>query len=503
MANLLATLFRKKDSAAPAKPRNLLKRVGIFSGILWVTAMGVGYAVKEIDLTPAGTHGKTAETAEAEEESTALAGVPSVPESHTDEELQEKDPAHGSGEAPSSDSPPPTHSATPAHPSPTAHASTPTQKAAPSHHPGESKPHATAPAAEQAEADEKPVTPPASQDERDALRQLAEIHVSRGNLEKAVHPLRKLLTEPTQDPALLSMAAQAFQGTGNYREALHAARKALRHSVPGRVDLEVTAILARYRLGEVAEAIKDARQALQKHPKDLDLLTTLGTMEIEMGPDQAGHGETLDQALRINPRHVPALYQKGRKAQLAGDYKDAETWFRKVIKLDPKHAKAHGQLGTALYHLRKVAPARKEFETAVELNPKDYNTWYNLGEARLALASQETRPARIRTLRTEALAAYLKAVEWNRDHAEAHFRIGVILNGNAQYKEAIRHLEASHRADGSHVPSLIQLAVAFEGLRKNDQAKAYLEKALELDPTDKIAILKLRLLSRFQPEAGA
>ena len=36
------------------------------------------------------------------------------------------------------------------------------------------------------------------------------------------------------------------------------------------------------------------------------------------------------------------------------------------------------------------------------------------------------------------MACYLKAVEWNPDHAEAHYRAGVILNGNRQFKEAIR-----------------------------------------------------------------
>ena len=162
---------------------------------------------------------------------------------------------------------------------------------------------------------------------------------------------------------------------------------------------------------------------------------------------------------------------------------------------EPGNAKAHGQLGTALYHLRKEAEARKEFQAALALNPKDYNTWYNLGELCLARAAREKSAEKIRQWRAEAMGAYLKSVEWNPDHAEAHFRIGVLLNGNGQFKEAIRHLEAARKVDGSHVPTWVQLAVAYENLKRPERAKACLEKALELDPRDKIVQFKLRQMT--------
>lgn len=361
--------------------------------------------------------------------------------------------------------------------------------------PAHGDPHAKAPAPAahgDSEADDEAITAPVTEDERNALRELAEIHASRGNLEKAVYPLKKLTKEPTKDVALLSLATEVFLGTGHYKQALAVSRKALRYAQPGRVDLLVAKIMAQYRLGQVEEAFKSAKTALEQHPKDLDLLTAQGTMEIEMGPAHPSYGEALEKALKIDPKHVPALYQVGRKAQLEGDYKDAEILFRKVLKLDPKHAKALGQLGTALYNLQKDVEARHAFEAALELNPKDYNTWFNLGESHLATAARETSARVIRDHRKQAMASYLKAVEWNPDHAEAHYRIGVILNGNSQFKEAIRHLDAARKVDGSHVPTLIQLAVAYENLKRPDRAKSLLEQAAKLDPSDKIVQFKLK-----------
>ena len=527
MANMLEKVFKKAGPKDKAKPRNLLKRIGIISGLIWVAGMGVGavFAVKDFGLSPADTHAKGDKESEKEAgEKSELADVPSHAEEasepahgaeHADAQADEHGQEHGEEPAKHQDAQAGSHPSEAGHETvaetsghgKVAHGESSHKEAHADAHPAaghKAETHAAEVATEGSEghgehqadvAAEAGVVGPESEDERNALRELAEIHASRGDLEKAVHPLRKLMQAPTKDVALLSLATEVFLGTGNYREALITARKAIRYSPPGRADLQVAAIMSQYRLGQVVEAFKEAEAAVQQNPKDLGLLTALGTMEIEMGPAHPGYGASLEKALKIKPGHVPALYQLGRKSQLEGDYKDAEIQFRKVLKQDPKHAKAHGQLGTALYHLQKNAEARKEFETSLAANPKDYNTWFNLGELHLAVAASEPSPAKIRTLRTEALTCYLKAVEWNPDHAEAHYRIGVILNGNGQFKEAIRHLEASRKADSRHVPTLLQLAVAYENLKRPERAKAFLEKALQLDPTDKIVLFKLKQLT--------
>lgn len=327
--------------------------------------------------------------------------------------------------------------------------------------------------------------------ERDALRQLAELLYSQGELEKAAAPIRRLMLVPKRDGSLLAMATKVLLGTGYYAEALDAARQALK-VLPDHADLRVDAVMAQYRLGKVEEAMKEAAESLQAHPGNIDMLVALGTMEIEMGPACPGYGQSLQAALKLKPGYGPALYLQGRKHQLEGNYRDAEIAFGKVLRLEPKNAKAHAQLGMALYHLHKETAAEAEYRKALALNPKDYNTWFNLGEVNLAFAAAEKKPAAIKALRQEAMESYLKAVELNPDHAEAHFRIGVLLNGNGEFKEALIHLEAAKKLDGRHVPTFLQLAIAYENLKRPDDAKACLQKALELDPLDKVVQLKLK-----------
>jgi tetratricopeptide (TPR) repeat protein len=330
-----------------------------------------------------------------------------------------------------------------------------------------------------------------SADELAALRQVVELLYDAGSLDKAVRPLRKVMTVPTRETALLSMATDIFLGTANYEEALATGEQLLALK-PDDARVRVQLVDAEYRLGRIEKAMTAAKASLKAHPADLAMLTALATMEVEMGPGHPGYGVSLKAALKMKPDHVPALYLQGRMAQMEGDYKDAETAFRKVVKLDPANAKAFGQLGMALYHLGKNDEAEKAYQSELKMNPSDYNTWYNLGELRLSHAFKEWDPDVIRKLNAEAMECFLKALALNNDHAEAHFRVGVLLNGNGQYKEAIRHLEASLKTDSRHVPTLVQLCVAFENLKQPERARAYLNKAYELDPLNKVVLFKLK-----------
>jgi tetratricopeptide (TPR) repeat protein len=257
----------------------------------------------------------------------------------------------------------------------------------------------------------------------------------------------------------------------------------------------VQAVEAQYRMGQVEPAMRAAEAELKRHPGDLAMLVALGTMQVEMGPGGKGYGQALAEALKLKPDYAPALYLLGRKAQLEGDFKDAEAAFAKVLKLDPANAKALGQLGMAQYHLGKSVAAEKSFRSELSRNPADYNTWYNLGELLLGRANEETSSEAVRRFRAEAMECYLKSIDLNPEHAQARYRVGVLLIGNGQYKEAIRHLDAALRLDAQHVPTLVQLALAYEYLKQPDRARAYLNRAYDLDPLNKVVLSKLRGLS--------
>ncbi len=327
--------------------------------------------------------------------------------------------------------------------------------------------------------------------EWEALKELAELHAKAGDLEQSVQPLERILVMPTRDADLLTLATKVFLGTGHYREALQTAEQAIVIR-PQDLALKAQAIEATYRLGKVEKAYTTGQSEVAAHPNDLTLLVQLATMEVEIGPAQPDYGKSLQAALKLDPNYEPALYLLGRKCQLEGNYKDAENAFQAVLKLNPANSKAHGQLGIALYHQKKLPEAQSAFETELALAPSDYNTWFNLGELHLTKAGMEIDPEKIKPQREMAMNCFLKALEFNANHAQAAFRVGVLLNGNGQYKEAIHYLESSLQLDARYVPTLVQLALSYEYLKRPERAKHYLTLANELDPLNKVVLFKLK-----------
>lgn len=500
--------IRKRISEKRPRGAKLVKIVAILSAMVWISAGSAYLLLKNKSADHAessghgepgpvsshgGGHGAQGEESAADvgDHGVSLAGVPAVPvhDSHGNPDAAE---GHGGGEAQHGHAAAGQHETAPhgkghglegADPKVESHGG----NASAADHGTTS--HAAHAGESEGEGQETARIP--SEDELAALRQVVELLFESGSFDKAVRPLRKVMMVPTRETALLSMATDIFLGTANYEEALAMGERVLALN-PDDARVRVQLVVAQYRLGRVEKAMNAAKASLKAHPADLDMLTALATMEVEMGPGHKEYGSSLKAALGMKPDHVPALYLQGRMAQMEGDYRDAEIAFRRVVKLDPDHAKAFGQLGMALYHLGKDAEAEKAYQAVLKMNPADYNTWYNLGELHLSNSFKEWDPDVIRKLNALAMDCFLKALDLNKDHAEAHFRVGVLLNGNGQYKEAIRHLEASLKTDSRHVPTLVQLCVAFENLKQPERARAYLNKAYELDPLNKVVLFKLK-----------
>jgi tetratricopeptide (TPR) repeat protein len=483
--------IRKTISDKKPAGKKLIPIVLGLSGAMWAGAGATWFVLKDKAIGPAAGHeaaghGETraAEDAEgADNEHAELAGIPAS--AHAEEAAEETNghsKAHGEGREGARGTDAEAH--LPAADARGAESASATHDEAAGH----GAPEAGIPETESAEGSVP------TREELAALRQVAEMRVAAGDLADAVAPLRRMMSMPTRDAALLSLAARVFLGTGNYAEAFRYAGRLIELD-PGDMAARVQAVESQYRMGQAEQAMRAAEEALARHPGDLAMLVALGTIQVERGPGSKGYGEALARALKLKHDYAPALYLQGRKAQLEGDFKDAETAFTKVLKLDPENAKALGQLGMAQYHLGKGAAAEKSFRAELSRNPADYNTWYNLGELLLGRANEETNSEAVRRFRADAMECYLKSIELNPEHAQARYRVGVLLIGNGQCKEAIRHLEAALRLDARHVPTLVQLALAYEYLKQPERARAYLNRAFELDPLNKLVLSKLRSLS--------
>lgn len=336
-------------------------------------------------------------------------------------------------------------------------------------------------------------TPPSAEDLY-AHRDLMDYYMQQGRADKSLPHEERIAPFFKGDSSFLIRSTKLSLDIGDYSGALQKAKAALENR-PDDLSLQNMKLMAMYRLGNVDSTLTEGEKLLQNHPRDIELLTTLGTMEIESKKGQPDNDRYLRRALEIKPGYLPAMYQIGRKLHREGNYHDARFTFEKILEQDPTQSKARAQLAMTYFYLGLDDLAEKTYRTTLVLSPQDYNSWYNFGEFHLAKSYRAESIKEKRIFLRQALDEYQSALLYNPNHPQANFRLGVLLSGNKEYKEAINHLELALQNDPNNVRVLLQLSIAFEKLSMNEEALDFLQRAFRIDPHNKAVIFKIRELT--------
>jgi superkiller protein 3 len=152
--------------------------------------------------------------------------------------------------------------------------------------------------------------------------------------------------------------------------------------------------------------------------------------------------QAYDQALEINASHIAALVGKGEALWNVGRYNESLKSFDEVINLSPYYVRAWVGKGVAFHGLGNFNESRRSYDKALEIDPK-------------------------------------YAMAWN-DKAW-------LLYKQDMYQEAVDYSDRAIEILNRNLAATIDTkAVALEKLGKNDEALKWIDKALELDPTDSI-----------------
>ena len=245
-------------------------------------------------------------------------------------------------------------------------------------------------------------------------------------------------------------------------------------------------------------AMKELEAALGKYPSNVDLLTAKASISGQ-NPDtsQRSGAEGMFKAiLKKNPEFAETNYQYGRYIMQRGDFKKSQEYLEKAVKNEPYNSRYLARLGMAEFYLKHDSNAEILYKKALKINPYDVNTWFNLGELYLSKANESAYTMEFRNKTKSALEAYLKAIDLDSMHANAHYRIGVILNANGGYKEAIRHLTTALGRMPENTSVMMQLGSAYMQLGDTAKYVDYLSNVLRIDPFDKVAASQFKRLKK-------
>ena len=234
-------------------------------------------------------------------------------------------------------------------------------------------------------------------------------------------------------------------------------------------------------LGEVDAAVSEVREAIAigwKDPRTFVMLVAL-LIQQRKPTDADSYFKKL---LKLGINEADAHKEVANVLRQLGDRTNAIVQYRQVVALSPRHAAAHFELALSLQETGQFAEAVDWYEKTVRLDPTHAQAYCNLG-ASLAAVKQHDR----------AVAALEESARLAPNNAVVHFQLGETYQLRNRFQEAAacyrRALELNPNAAALHG----SLGRALKNLGDVEGAIARHRRALELEPNNAPAYHNLGL----------
>ena len=169
-------------------------------------------------------------------------------------------------------------------------------------------------------------------------------------------------------------------------------------------------------------------------------------------------------------------FRLGLQADRDGKYEEAILYYTKALKINPKDVRSLFNKGVDLLMLRRPAEALECFDRALKINPHDAEIWSNRGIALRALGRIE-----------EAIECYDRALAINPNDAGVWSNKGVALRALGRIEEAIECYDRALAINPNDAGVWSNKGVALHKLGRLREAIECYDKALAIDPNRKVA----------------
>jgi Flp pilus assembly protein TadD len=224
---------------------------------------------------------------------------------------------------------------------------------------------------------------------------------------------------------------------------------------------------------DVESVVKELRRAAQIDDAYGPAHVELGRALLLLG-DADGALVSLSKGATLLPDQAEAHSALGIARLASGRPDDAVASLGRAAALDPGSAARHANYGTALMMRGRVADAVVEYRLALRIAPDDARAHSDLGTALLAQGHV-----------VEAIAPLEEALRRDPNRATFHSNYGYALQIKGELARAEAEYRTALRIDPQLASAWINLATALsKDPKRRAEARAALEKARAIDPTD-------------------
>lgn len=142
----------------------------------------------------------------------------------------------------------------------------------------------------------------------------------------------------------------------------------------------------------------------------------------------------LRQALRSDPRYVPALYRMGLVYEEWDKNKEAAGSYKKVLEIEPSNVDALLGLGSVYAKLKRNELAIEEYKKAAAIKKDDTEIYFKIA---LEYWYLQDIP--------NTAESYKKVIEINPDHLQAHLNLASVYERQKAWENALKEIEIAKR----------------------------------------------------------
>jgi tetratricopeptide (TPR) repeat protein len=240
-------------------------------------------------------------------------------------------------------------------------------------------------------------------------------------------------------------------------------------------------------LSESQRADSASRAVLEKDPENIPAIIDLAIAYFEQGPDKYLEAlDLLEKARDLGALDERIFYYLGSMYEVKGLPAYAIPEYERFLRRHPEDTETRLRLGNLYYRTGDLDKAVQAYKRVLELRPEDPLVVFNL-----ALAYRD------REMWEEGLNLLKSVLQKGQSLPAGGYKLlGDLYRGLGDYPQALEnyHLEFSQNKED---PDLAEaMALAYEKTEDFVQAVAQWERVLELDPKNREAKKKIRLLKK-------
>jgi len=335
---------------------------------------------------------------------------------------------------------------------------------------------------------------------RNAHERLAAIALNRGDVDTAVAAYERLgELDSDQVDVHLTLAGLLLKA-GRYDDAIQRYEHAIAME-PDNWEARDDTVTAYEEAGLIREAIEHLHTMLDTDADFPDTRLRLGDLYARVG-DDASAMSNYERALELCPDHMEANVKLGTQHLRGGRFADAAQSFSQALELNDRLISAYIGAGVAQHATGKTDDALQSFEIARSIEPNSSLLFSEVARMQLKADFSKASDAALAPApdpsiacpsvdvvddpKQDLIATQIEklrdAIRRHPNHADLHYRLGLLLRNRGQIEDAIDAYTAAIEINPCYIKALIKLGLAQKEMDRVDDATETFARAMKVQP---------------------